>query len=268
MAAEFCFTVDLDRDVNIRDPENPAVALSADRGDGTEPRFASTLRGLEVLVGLLDDLSMPCTFFCEGHTLEVIRDHAGLLDGFEIGIHGYDHEYFPSMARPDSMAAVVHGCEAVKDVTGRSPTCFRAPYMKMPRDIGDFLKGTGIHVDSSSYAPADRCIPSMLPGYIAEVPVADGKDFNGNKISAYLWPMHEGKRGPLDYADLAQAVPDEGCFVLADHSWHMVELRDGGVMSEDAVSENVARTCKALEAIIDLGCAPVTISEASRLAAF
>ena len=268
MPAEFCFTVDLDRDVNIRDQNDPSVALSLDRGQGTEPRFKSTLEGLKLLVGLLDELSLPCTFFCEGHTLEVIRDHAGLLDRFEIGVHGYDHEYFPSMARPDAMAAVVHGCEAVKDVTGRSPTCFRAPYMKMPRDIGAFLKGTGIHVDSSSYAPADRCVPSMLPGYIAEVPVAEGKDFNGTKVSAYLWPMHEGKRGPLDYADLAQAVPDNGCFVLADHSWHIVELRDAGRLSGVELEDNVTRTRRALEAILDLGCTPVTISEASQLASF
>ena len=63
-------------------------------------------------------------------------------------------------------------------------------------------------------------------------------------------------------------IPDEGCFVLADHSWHMVELRDDGILPEAEAADNLARTRKALQAILDLGCTAVTMSEASRLAAF
>ena len=266
MPAEFCFTVDLDRDVNIHLPDMPEVAGSMDRGHGTEPRFESALKGLEVLVNLLDEMGLPCTFFCEGHTLEVIRDHAGLLDRFDIGVHGYDHEYLSAMERPDAQAAVMHAVEAVKDVTGRNPSSFRAPYMKMPRDVASFLRGTGIHIDSSTYARPDQCIPSVLPGYIVEIPVAEGFDINKKKMSAYLWPMHEGKRSPMDYGDMAQMVPDEGVFVLADHTWHMVELREDGVMDDFMIEENVFRTRTALQAVLDAGCEPVTISQASQRA--
>lgn len=266
MPADFCFTIDLDRDVNDRVPGSPEAAISIDRGQGTEPRFESTLNGLAHFVSLLDELGMPCTFFCEGRTMEKIRDSAGLLDGFDIGVHGYDHEYFPEMARPDAIAAVVRGTEAVKDVLGRSPSSFRAPYMKMPRDIGSFLRETGIHIDSSSYADASACIPHWLPGYIAEVPVTESSNLGGRKISAYLWPMHEGKRSPLDYADLAAMVPDEGCFVLADHTWHIAESRADGPFSAEGLEDNINRTRIALNAVLDAGCSAVTVSEASRKA--
>lgn len=263
MPADFCFTIDLDRDVNDRVPGSPEAAISIDRGHGTEPRFESTLKGLAHYVSILEELDIPCTFFCEGRTLETIRDSAGLLDGFDIGVHGYDHEYFPEMARPDAVAAVRHGVEVVKDVLGRSPTAFRAPYMKMPRDIGSFLDGTGIRIDSSSYADASSCTPFMLPGYIAEVPVTETSDLGGRKMSAYLWPMHEGKRGPAEYADLASLVPDDGCYVLADHTWHMEESRASGPYPPGELEENVFRTRLALELILEAGCRPVSISEAS-----
>ncbi|AGI47216.1 putative xylanase/chitin deacetylase [Thermoplasmatales archaeon BRNA1] len=257
--------MDVDRDANIK-LEGQAAAGSLDRGEGTSPRFSSSIKGLGLLADLLDEMGIPATFFCEGRTLEEMRDSAGILDGFEIGVHGYDHEFLPGMIRPDAISAVEHGCQAIRDVTGRNPTCFRAPYMKQPRDIADFLKNTGIRVDSSTYAQADRCIPSMLPGYVVEIPVTEGRDINGKSVSAYLWPMHEGKRNPLDYSDLAGCVPEEGCFVLADHSWHICELRERGVLSEEDVKENLELERRALQGILDAGLEPMTISDASRLA--
>lgn len=242
------------------------AAGSLDRGNGTDARFSSTENGLALLTDMLDEIGLPATFFLEGRTAEAVKDSAGRLDGFEIGVHGYDHEVLTDMPRPDAIEAVKHGCQAIRDVTGRSPTCFRAPYMRQPRAVGDFLGGTGIHVDSSQYAYADCCIPTILPGYIAEIPVTEGTDSEGRKISAYLWPMHEGKRCPQDYIDLAASVPDNGVYVLADHTWHISESRTSGPFSDEDLSANLTNVRTVLEGIRDAGLTPCTLSEAAHLA--
>jgi len=259
----FCFTVDLDRDVNVKVSGRPAEALSIDRGAGPGPRFTSSLKGLEVLVGILDEMGLPCTFFAEGRTLEVIRDHAGLLDGFEVGLHGYNHECFAEMGPDDAKAALMRGADAVRDVTGRDPVCFRAPYMSPPGDIADFLEGTGIRIDSSQYANASECRPRMLSGGIAEVPVCAGKDDRGKEMYAYLWPLHEGGRKPIDYVRLARTVPDDGCFVLADHTWHIVESRETGVYPVLIEEVNLDLTRKVLRLLADLCPRRMTVSQAA-----
>lgn len=265
--ARFCFTADLDRDVNFA-IRGETAAGSLDRGQGTAPRFSSAARGMALLADMLDDMGVPAVFFCEGRTAEVLRDQIGCLAHFEIGAHGYDHEDLSHMARPDAVEAVRHGFDAVADAVGRRPIAFRAPYMKQPREIGRFLRetGTGMSIDSSVYAAAADSRPVMLPGYVAEVPVTEGTDADGNKISAYLWPMHEGRRSPRDYARLANDVPFGGSFVLADHCWHICEGRAAGVFPEDALRQNLERTREAIQHIIDDGNRPVSITDLSRRA--
>mgnify|MGYP002410476282 CR=1 FL=1 len=261
----FCFTVDLDRDVNCEVPGQNAAG-SLDRGAGNAPRFASTAKGLILLADLLDDLRIPATFFCEGRTLEELRDTAGSLTHFELGIHGYDHERLSGRPPAEIAAILKRACEAVVDVAGRRPDCFRAPFMKPPRDLDRILPPLGIRCDSSSYAAAAECIPSLLPGYIAEIPVTEGTDAAGKKIAGYLWPMHEGKRVPQDYADLAVQVPEKGAFVLADHTWHLVEGRAAGVLAADALKQNLDNTRQTLELVLDAGCSPRDLRTAARLA--
>lgn len=146
----FCFTVDLDRDVNIPVPGRRAAG-SIDRGSGDLPRFSSSISGLETLVGILDETGMPCTFFCEGRTMEMISDRAGLLDGFEIGLHGYDHEDMSGLTRQEAVGVLEDGISAIRDATGRTPVCFRAPYMRPPDDLAHVLPQVGIRMDSSLY---------------------------------------------------------------------------------------------------------------------
>ncbi len=263
MMPGFCFTVDLDRDVNVQVPGRPGEAASLDRGEGTSPRFTSALKGLELLVDILDSEGIPCTFFVEGRTMERLRDHAGLLDGFEIGLHGYDHECFPEMDRTDAESALFHGFETVRDITGRSPTCFRAPYMSSPDDLAGFLSRTGIRIDSSEYADAADCRPRMLPGGIAELPVCRGKDGSGKEMFAYLWPMHEGRRPPEDYLHLMEGVPSDGVFVLADHTWHIAESRSRGAFSGSDLETNLDRTRTVLRMLADACGRTLSVSESA-----
>ena len=47
--------------------------------------------------------------------------------------------------------------------------------------------------------------------------------------------------------------------VLATHTWHMVETRDGGVMGPGWVRENAERVRDVISGILDLGFEPSVI---------
>lgn len=256
----FCFTVDLDRDVNVCVPGRRAAG-SLDRGRGDSPRFSSSAAGLQALVGILDDLGMPCTFFCEGRTLERISDRAGLLDGFEVGLHGYDHEDLSVLPYADVLEILRKGRDAVRDVTGRDPVCFRAPYMKPPAGLERLLAEVGIRTDSSLYADASDAFP-RTEGGLSRLPVTEGKDASGRKMTGYLWPMHEGGRPPADYTDLFGKVAEGGTFVLGDHTWHMCESRAGGVLGPEDAARTAEDVRTVLGGIRDAGAVLSTVTRA------
>lgn len=253
MTGRLVFTVDLDRDVNLP-LQGESAAGSMDRGSGTSPRFSSAERGLSILLDILDDVGMKATFFVEGRTSETID--CSCLSGHCIGFHGYDHEDLTGastgldMSAEDVMRVMERGYDAVSDNVSR-PVCFRAPYMVCNQTILDSLSKLGVGHDSSVYAD-----PSVQPYVtehgIIEHPVAKGRDPSGKTIAAYLWPMHEGKRRPGDYLDLASRYPD-GDLILATHTWHMVERRDSGCMDDLDVAMNADAVRDVLTGIIDMG---------------
>jgi peptidoglycan/xylan/chitin deacetylase (PgdA/CDA1 family) len=258
-----CFTVDLDRDVNYNIPGN-VPAGSLDRGYGPAPRFGSTQKGLDILIELLDDLGMKATFFAEGRTLESI-DHSG-LSGHEVGIHGYDHEDLVACASEygtDWVRDILQkASEVVTDAVGNKPRCFRAPYMKTDDRIMGLLPDIGIEYDSSLYSDLRRDMPPFRLGNgLYEVPVPEGTDLNGKKISAYTWPMHEGKRGPDDYIRMASSV-ESGILNIATHTWHIVESRSEGMMDPSRLKKNIGDLRRILERAEDIGFEVLTIPDA------
>ncbi|MBO4347950.1 MAG: polysaccharide deacetylase family protein [Candidatus Methanomethylophilaceae archaeon] len=249
--------MDLDRDANLA-VQGSAAAGSMDRGNGTAPRFSSAERGLSILLDILDELGMKATFFVEGRTAETID--CSCLSGHCIGLHGYDHEDLTgeSTGVPMPPSAVSEALEkgfcAVSDAVSR-PVCFRAPYMACDDAVLRAVSGLGILHDSSFYSDGPKG-PYATSYGITEHPVPRGRDAAGKTIAAYLWPMHEGRRPPEDYIRFAGTA--EGDFVLADHTWHMVESR-GGIMDAGTASENAARTASVLRGILDLGFEPAIL---------
>lgn len=252
MSRRFIFTVDLDRDVNI--PVAGEVAAgSIDRGSGTQPRFTSTEKGLDSLSDLLDDIGMKATFFVEGRTSEVID--CSSLSGHCIGFHGYDHEDLLGMdtgIEVDCETVLTKGFDAVSDNISK-PVCFRAPYMRADERILDVVSRLGIRHDSSVYRTRDDGLdPYRTVGGMTEHPVPKSKDSNGKTIVAYLWPMHEGKRRPEDYIAMSNDLEcDE--FILATHTWHLVESYESGLMSEKRMESNMCDLRRVLEGIMDSG---------------
>ncbi len=259
MRRAFRFTVDLDRDVNIPVP-GQAAAGSLDRGSGTAPRFSSADRGLDVLLDVLDDVGMKATFFVEGRTAEAVD--CSRLSGHRIGFHGYDHEDLSGestgviLSSEEKEAVLRRGFDAVSDRASR-PTCFRAPYMVLDEQALSILPSLGIRADSSAYSYGG-CEPYAVGKGITEYPVPKAKDAAGKAIAAYLWPMHEGRRPPEDYVAMASGA---GSFMLATHTWHMCERRDGGAMDPSEERENAEKVRSVLVGILDEGFEPRLVGE-------
>lgn len=253
------FTADIDRDVNVQVPGRIAAG-SLDRGSGDAPRFSSSERGLGILLDVLDDIGLRATLFFEGRTAETIDCRRAA--GHCIGFHGYDHEDLTLLHGSALEDAISSGFLAVSDSVGR-PTCFRAPYMSADRAVLDaVLDATGVRDDSSFYTKVGGAGSNYSIGGMTEHPVNKARDSRGKIIAAYLWPMHEGKRTPRDYIDMAAGM--DGQLVLADHSWHMAESRDAGTTGYGYEGDQAEALKEVLAGILDLGYRPVVIGRRSR----
>lgn len=74
--------------------------------------------------------------------------------------------------------------------------------------------------------------------------------------------MHEGKRRPEDYIELYEKVPEDGVFVLGDHTWHMCESRSGGVLPDTDAARTADDVRRVLGGVRDSGAVPCTVCEA------
>ena len=263
-----CFTVDLDRDVNIP-VKGRREAGSFDRGNGTQPRFESTVRGTELLVEMLDSLHIDATFFAEARALHSSGAYQ-YLDGYEVAMHGLDHEDLTGLKTGISLdygelrEIVERSISMIRDCTGMSPKGFRSPYMLANEDLLSFLPEYGITYDSSYYVYADSVVrPYRLDGGLLEIPVVKANDAFGNPITSYLWPVHEGKRPKEDIVSMAREL-DDGVFVLVTHSWHVCETQGSGKLDDDKVKENISSIRWILETLIDEGFRPMSMAEATR----
>ena len=248
-----CFTVDVDRDVN------ECVAgrkEAASRNTNGGVRFTSSEEGTNIILDMLDEIGIEATFFAKARTLENIDASFGKN---EVAMHGLDHEDMTGevsgIKLSDDELDDILGTSSgiIKDRTGQTPKGFRAPYMRTDGRIMDAVKRAGTVYDSSLYAKiGKRSGPYVLANGLREVPVSYRTDENGKKMYAYLWPMHEGVRGPDDYVRMANTIED-GVLVIATHSWHITESISGGIMSPAQKVKNISSVKNILTGILDNG---------------
>jgi len=260
MTRSLCFTVDTDRDVNECVPgRKEAVSLRSENA-----RFTSSETGTNIILDLIDEMGIKATFFAEARTLENISVSFGKN---EVAMHGLDHEDMTGEVsgiplNEDELYDIMEtSAKIIKERTGTAPKGFRAPYMRINETITNILPKFGVRYDSSLYADLkDTMYPYDLGNGVKEIPVPVGRDNNGKKIFAYLWPMHEGLREHNEYAEMANTVK-EGVLTIATHSWHITESISGGVMNEARKQENIGNVRKLLTSVLDSGYKAVTMSE-------
>jgi peptidoglycan/xylan/chitin deacetylase (PgdA/CDA1 family) len=259
------FTVDVDRDVN----EPRAGTVESWCRGSTVPRYMSTRDGLERLVGMLGDLGVKATFFWEGRAAEELSRDADLrsvMRGHEVAAHGYEHEDLTGEStgvRPSEEwldAIVGRSLTAVESVLGVRPEGFRCPYQHIDDVVARVLMQRGLRYDSTLFGDVGPGLrPYRLVGNLLEAPLAQGRDDAGKRLQSYLWPMHEGRRGPEDYLRLATRHED-GLLVIADHSWHIAESL-GGERGEERAEREIGNVRRVLEGAMEQGIELVTVGE-------
>lgn len=259
------FTVDVDRDVNLPRQGKREAGSKCHDGDRDEVRFASSTRGLRLLVEMLEETGIKATFFFEGDTLlHVARllDVRELLSKHEVACHGVCHEDITGEATGVAMTDLEisqmldQGRDILSNIFARDPVGFRAPYQHIDQRTLSLLPKKGFLYDSSMTKEVneedDSLHPWKVAGDLLEIPVARARDREGRRIVSYLWPMHEGKRLPSDYEHLTAGV-HSGVLVFATHSWHIVETYDRGLLSDASVQINLDNLRRVLERARDEG---------------
>jgi len=228
-----------------------------------QPRFESSIRGLRIIVDVLNELDVRGTFFFEGRTaLEISKktDLSSMMKGHEVACHGFDHEDMTgekSGLRPSDQQLeeiLERSKTTMFDLFGTESPGFRAPYQASDQRLQDILLAKGFRYESSLTMPLieGKLRPFQMPNGLLQVPVASGTDAAGKKIVAYLWPLHEGKRTPEDYLHLMGQFQD-GLFVMATHTWHMTENYCSGRMSLEEEERQHRQLRFLLEQAMELG---------------
>jgi len=105
---------------NVDTPENK-VAITFNCAVGNSD--------MDDILATLDEYGVKATFFLLGswaddYTEEVQKIYDA---GHEIGNHGYSHKDLPSMTYEDILLDLQKCNETIRNITGHSPTLFRAP---------------------------------------------------------------------------------------------------------------------------------------------
>lgn len=121
------------------------------------------------ILRMLAARDIPSTFFIPGHTIETYPDLAKMVvdHGCEVGIHGYAHEMNGLQSLDDERAAMERSIELVTNLTGTSPTGYRAPAGDLTNQTINLLLEFGLTYDSSlmghDYQPYRVRIDDQLP---------------------------------------------------------------------------------------------------------
>lgn len=107
--------------------------------------------GIPRLLTLLDRYSMDATWFIPGHSIETFPNQVESImrAGHEIGAHGYSHENPTSMSREQEEEVLAKSVDLIKEVTGRAPRGYVAPWWEMSGSTIDLLLQYGFEYDHS-----------------------------------------------------------------------------------------------------------------------
>ncbi|MEM2944344.1 MAG: polysaccharide deacetylase family protein [Methanomassiliicoccales archaeon] len=263
-------TIDVDRDVNLAE-QGKIEGVSKPRDSDSTPRFESAARGLKLILSVLNDLGIKGTFFIEAETAKRIMSRINLkelLKVHEVACHSCRHEdltgeYSGIRLTDDQINSILdESVSVIKEVFNKKPVGFRAPYLHIDNRILAILAQKGFMYDSSIVKRIDRgeIHPYRIYGALIEAPIASGLDREGKKIISYLWPLHEGQRKISDYEHFLSKF-SSGLFILATHSWHVVEGYECGILPEERIAENVTFLRSILKTAIDLGIEFCTIED-------
>lgn len=216
-AAMLCFDVDGETTVLSEDP-----ALATRRTLMSQCEYGPRI-GVPRLLGLLDHLEVPATFFIPGY---IVEQHPRMVEaivaeGHEIGLHGYLHEKLAYLTEPQEEELLVRCIDLLERSTGSRPRGFRAPWFEINPWTPTVLQRHGI--DYCASAMGDD-VPYFHENGLVEIPgqwlLEDWEQFAFNADPAWgAIPENCSKVFDLWWREF-EAMHDFGCcFVLTLHPW-------------------------------------------------
>ena len=179
--------------------------------------------GVPRLLGLLEHLKVPATFFVPAYIAE---NHPRMLEavvaaGHEIGLHGYLHEKLAYVTEAEEEGILVRSIEILTRLTGQRPLGYRAPWFETNPWTADLLVRQKITYSASEMGDD---VPYLHKNGLVEIPgqwmLEDWEQFAFNADPAWgFTPENCGKVYDLWWREF-KAMHDFGCcFVLTLHPW-------------------------------------------------
>jgi peptidoglycan/xylan/chitin deacetylase (PgdA/CDA1 family) len=210
------------------DVDGETTALSEDPSHARRRTLMSQCEygpriGVPRLLGLLDHLGVPATFFVPGYIAEHHpRMVAAIVEkGHEIGLHGYLHERLAGLTEQQEEALLVRCMELLERLTGVAPVGFRAPWFETNPWTAALLARHGLSYCASEMGDD---VPYRHPNGLVEIPgqwlLEDWEQFAFNADPAWGFvPENCAKVFDLWWREF-EAMHDFGCcFVLTLHPW-------------------------------------------------
>jgi peptidoglycan-N-acetylglucosamine deacetylase len=216
-AAMLCFDVDGETTALSEDPK-----LAQRRTLMSQCEYGPRI-GVPRLLGLLDHLQVPATFFIPGY---IVERHPRMVEaivdrGHEIGLHGYLHEKLAYLGEVEEEAILTRTIEILTRFTGAKPTGFRAPWFEINPWTPALLARHGIEYCASAMGDD---VPYFHENGLVEIPgqwlLEDWEQFAFNADPAWGFiPENCAKVFDLWWREF-EAMHDFGCcFVLTLHPW-------------------------------------------------
>lgn len=107
--------------------------------------------GIPRLLNLFKKYNLNTTWFAPGHSIETFLEQMKMIvdAGHEIGAHGYSHENPIAMTPKQEEDVLLKSIELIKDLTGKKPTGYVAPWWEFSNVTNELLLKHGIKYDHS-----------------------------------------------------------------------------------------------------------------------
>lgn len=107
--------------------------------------------GIPRLLDLFKKYDLNTTWFAPGHSIETFPEQMKMIvdAGHEIGAHGYSHENPIAMTPKQEEDVLLKSIELIKDLTGKKPTGYVAPWWEFSNVTNELLLKHGIKYDHS-----------------------------------------------------------------------------------------------------------------------
>ncbi|MGH1602574.1 polysaccharide deacetylase family protein [Helicobacter pylori] len=107
--------------------------------------------GIPRLLKLFKKYHLPATWFSPGHSIETFPEQMKMIvgAGHEVGAHGYSHENPIAMSAKQEEDVLLKSIELIKDLTGKAPTGYVAPWWEFSNITNELLLKHGFKYDHS-----------------------------------------------------------------------------------------------------------------------